>query len=326
VLDLITTSAMKWGNILARRAGTARLKRRRLGLAAGVLLFAGGLVVSLLSLPDVHREPRWELLAVVGLVGVPLTLAFNAAEYQVAAAVVGHRVPFVSALRVGTLAAAANFLPIPGAVLVRAHAIRKLGASYRKVALSAGVTTVAFIGAPCLVASLLLAAAGEIAFTVILAAAGFLLLGLALSLLTAEHGFQKGGRILVAAEARAVGALLVKAGRLYLILLAFGYDVGASQALTLAIGAVVGTALGIFPAGLGAAEAFAAALSPLVGLSAAVGFVANAVDRLISMIGLALAGGVIFLVERRRDSGLGPSSTLLEEDRSDSGGGSRAAS
>jgi hypothetical protein len=67
-----------------------------------------------------------------------------------------------------------NLLPIPGAVLVRVNAIQRLGASYRRIALSAGVTTVAFIGAPCLVASLLLAAAGEIAFTVILAAAGVL--------------------------------------------------------------------------------------------------------------------------------------------------------
>jgi uncharacterized membrane protein YbhN (UPF0104 family) len=314
MFDRIATSARTWGNLLARRAGTARLKRRRLGLAAGLLLFVGGVVVSLSRLPDVHREPRWELLALVALVGVPLTLAFNAAEYQVAAAVVGHRVPFISALRVGTLAAAANLLPIPGAVLVRANAIRRLGASYRRIALSAGVTTVAFIGAPCLVASLLLAASGEIAFTVILAAAGVLLLGLALGVLTVERGFREGGRILLAAEARAVGALLVKAGRLYLVLLAFHYDAGARQALTLAIGAVIGTALGFFPAGLGAAEALAAALSPLVGISAAVGFVANAIDRVISMIGLAIACSVIFLVERRRLSGLPRRSTPRKDE------------
>lgn len=296
--NLATAVARRLSEVLARRPGPGSAKRRRLGLAAALVLFIGGSILSVLGLPDVEQEPRWELLAVVALVGVPLTLGFNAAEYQVAAAVVAYRVPFLSALRVGVLAAAANLLPVPGAILVRAHAIRKLGASYGKIALATGVTGICFIGAPCLVASGVLAAAGEIAFAVVLAGAGLLLLALALAMLTVERGFQQGSRILVAAAARAVGALIVKAGRLYLILIAFGYEAGATQALTLTIGAVIATALGFFPAGLGAAEALAAALSPLVGLSAAVGFVASAVDRLISMAGLAVVGGVMLLRNR----------------------------
>jgi uncharacterized membrane protein YbhN (UPF0104 family) len=65
---------------------------------------------------------------------------------------------------------------------------------------------------------------------------------------------------------------------------------------------VIATTLGFFPGGLGAAEALAAAFSPLVGLSASVGFVVSAVDRLISMVGLAVIGVVAYVVVRRRET------------------------
>jgi uncharacterized membrane protein YbhN (UPF0104 family) len=269
-------------------------------MAAALLLFVGGSILGVVSLPRVEHEPRWELLAIVGLVGVPLTLVLNAAEYQVTAAILGYRVPFVPALRIGVLATAANMLPIPGAVLVRARAIRKLGASYGKIALSAGIVATCFIGTVCLLAGGVLVASGQLGVGWPLAGAGLLLLVFALATLVAERGPRQGVRLLFAAGARATGAILVKAVRLYLVLVALGYEAGVTQALTLTLAAVVVTALGFFPGGLGAAEVLSAALSPLVGLSAAVGFVASAVDRLISMFGLAVITGSVLLFDRRR--------------------------
>jgi uncharacterized membrane protein YbhN (UPF0104 family) len=276
-------------------------RRRRVGLAAALVLFVGGFILGVLNLPDVETEPRWELLAVVAFLGVPATLALNAAEYQVTAAIAGYRVPFLPALRVGVLATAANLLPLPGAVLVKAHAIRKLGGSYGKIARSTGAVAVCFLGTTGVMAGAVLLGAGKLAVGGILTAAGILLLALALALLASESGAQLGSRFLVAAVARAAGAIAVKAARLYLILVAFGYEAGATQAFTLTLAAVLATALGFFPAGLGVAEALAAALSPLVGLSAAVGFVASAVDRLISIVALAVISGVVLLVDRRRN-------------------------
>lgn len=269
-------------------------------MAAALLLFVGGSILGVVSLPRVEHEPRWELLAIVGLVGVPLTLVLNAAEYQVTAAILGYRVPFVPALRIGVLATAANMLPIPGAVLVRARAIRKLGASYGKIALSAGIVATCFIGTVCLLAGGVLVASGQLGVGWPLAGAGLLLLVFALATLVAERGPRQGVRLLFAAGARATGAILVKAVRIYLVLVALGYEAGVTQALTLTLAAVVVTALGFFPGGLGAAEVLSAALSPLVGLSAAVGFVASAVDRLISMFGLAVITASVLLFDRRR--------------------------
>lgn len=259
-----------------------------MGLLAALGLFIGGSILGVLSLPEVEQDPRWELLAVVALVGVPLTFALNAAEYQVTAAILGYRVPFVPALRVGVLATAANLLPIPGALLVRGHAIRRLGAPYGKIALSTGAVGLCFIGTACVIAGAVLVASGELTLGAVLLGAGLLLLALASAMLVSERGARTGMRLLLATVARATGAIAVKAGRLYLILLALGYEAGVTQALTLTLAAVIALALGFVPGGLGVAEALGAAFSPLVGLSAAVGFVASAVDRLISILGLGL--------------------------------------
>lgn len=284
---------------LARRAALEGGRGRRLGLAAALVLFVGGSILGVVSLPEVEQQPRWELLAIVGLVGLPLTLALNAAEYQVTAAILGYRVPFAPALRIGVFATAANLLPLPGAVLVRARGIRKLGGSYGKIALSAGIVAMCFIGTTCLLAGGVLLASGQLGVGSPLAAVGFVLLALAYAALAAECGLRQGMRLLLAAAARATGAIVVKAGRLYLVLVALGYDARATQALTLTVAAVVVTALGVFPGGVGATEVLSAALSPLVGLSSAVGFVASAVDRLISMVGLAVLAGSVLLLDRR---------------------------
>lgn len=291
-----------------------------MAFAAALVLFVGGFVLGVLNLPDVEREPRWELLTVVAVLGVPLTLAFNAAEYQVAAAIAAYRVPFASAFRVGVLSTAANMLPIPGAMLVRARAIRKLGGSYGRIAVSTGALAICFVGVTSMLASGLLVASGQAALGGVLAAAGLLLFAVALALLRAQRSSRQSLRLLLAGAVRAAGAIAVKAGRLYLILVAFGYEAGATQALTLTVAAVLATTLGFFPGGLGAAEAFAAALGPLVGLSAAVGFVASAVDRLISMLGLALIGGAIVLRDRRRPRAEGSTPELDPERAGDRAG------
>lgn len=283
-----------------RMRGAGGPKRRTLGLVAALVLFAGGSVLAFLNLPDVDQSPRWELLIVVGVVGVPLTLALNAAEYQVAAAIASYRVSFLSALRVGVLATAANLLPMPGAVLVRAHAIRQLGGTYRKIALSTGVVGICFLGTTCALTSVIFFVSGKPGLGGLLAAAGLVLLAIAFGALVAGRTIVQALALVLSAALRATGAIAVKAGRIYLVLLAFGYEAGLKQALTLTLAAVIVTVLGFLPAGLGGAEALAAAVSPLVGLSSAVGFAVSAVDRLISLLGLAIVVGSILFLDRRR--------------------------
>jgi uncharacterized membrane protein YbhN (UPF0104 family) len=92
-------------------------------------------------------------------------------------------------------------------------------------------------------------------------------------------------------------SILVKAARLYVILHALHYQVGMDQAMALTMAAVVSTASGFFPGGLGATELLSAAVSPLVGIPAAVGLLAAAIDRLIQLTLLGLLSGA--LLKRR---------------------------
>ena len=87
--------------------------------------------------------------------------------------------------------------------------------------------------------------------------------------------------------------MLTQAFRLFLVAAALRFDVSFAQASTLVIAAVSAAAIGFLPAGLGAREAIAAILSPIVGFPAAVGLVITAVDRVINLVILSVFGALV---------------------------------
>jgi len=80
-----------------------------------------------------------------------------------------------------------------------------------------------------------------------------------------------------------------------------GVDLTVTQALALSIAGAITVAIGFLPGGLGIREALIAALSPLIGLDLETGVLLGAVDRLVWLSALALAG-VGLAVSRRRTS------------------------
>jgi uncharacterized protein (TIRG00374 family) len=85
--------------------------------------------------------------------------------------------------------------------------------------------------------------------------------------------------------------VVLDAIRIYLCLAALGTDATFAQASAFAVASAAGSAVSIVPGGLGVREAVTAALAPAVGLAAAVGFLAAALNRLIGlpvMVPLAL--------------------------------------
>jgi uncharacterized membrane protein YbhN (UPF0104 family) len=85
------------------------------------------------------------------------------------------------------------------------------------------------------------------------------------------------------------------------------FNVSYGQTTTLVIATVAAAAIGFLPSGLGAREAIAALLAPIVGFPAAVGLVITAVDRLVALVVLSLMAGVVTLVTRRRRTTLAAS-------------------
>ena len=283
---------------LLNRILSARDKPRSPWLMiVAVVLFLVFTVVAFRHLPHIHKPVRWELLAIAGLVVVPVITVLNALEFRLMAHFAKHHPPMLEILQVTILGSAANLLPVPGAVVVRLANLRKAG-----VRVSRGLNLTAIIGLTWVGAACTLGGIAELwshlGFALVALAAGAGLLGLAVGLLAPI--LDPGTRIAGAVELLAIegGFVLMQAFRLFLVASALRFNVSYAQSTTLVIAAVSAAAIGFLPAGLGAREAIAAALSPIVGLGAAVGLVITAVDRIVNLLVLLVFAGVVTLATR----------------------------
>ena len=268
-------------------------------LAGAVVLFVGATVLAARDLPHVHAHRHVVLLVLLGVIGVPASTLVNAAEYVAAGRALGHRLGPLHAARVSTVATAANLLPIPGALVVRARALRGLGTNYKRSLSVLGSIGVIWLGTTGVLAGIVLLIDGEhvalglafVAGGVVSCAGAYALLRVPLSDTDARHWF---GRF-VLIEIASVG---VYAMRFVLVLRGLGFHAAWSETFTLTIATSAASAVGVLPGGLGLREVLAAALAPLVGLPAAVALFAVSVDRIIGLVVLALMSGILLLLGR----------------------------
>lgn len=267
-------------------------------LALAVAIFAGAAVFGLRSLPSISTGIRWQFFALAGLLGVPLTIATNTGEYLWMASISGSRVRLLDALRVSILASAANLLPIPGAVMVRAQALKNLGSSYRRAFSSTAIVGIAWIATTLSIAGLL---QGSRSLGLSVALVGGGIVGLTASAFATramtDAGPSQRFAILVAIES---GAVLAGGLRLFLVLKGLGIETSFAAAVALTIGITIASAVGFLPGGLGLRELVAGAVAPVVGLAAAAGLLATAVDRVVGLIVNALMAGAVLLPKSGR--------------------------
>lgn len=276
----------------ARRHLTRRTpaQQRALLVVAG-LVFVAAAAVALRNLPD-DLDPHWLGLVLVGTAGPLLTVALNGAEFVVQGSLLGRRTPFAEAVRISVLATAANLLPLPGSAIVRTQALS--GEGYRRAAGSTIVVAVAWLGCTAGVAAVLYGAVGDAwAVTGALAAVAAGAIGGTWVFVRRAAPPAGTAPVFVRLLAVETATALVGAARFYLTIRVLGFDVTPGQAVALTLAGVVASATGIFPAGIGIREALAGAVSPLVGLSASVGVVAAAVDRVAGLVVLAVLTGIL---------------------------------
>ncbi len=77
--------------------------------------------------------------------------------------------------------------------------------------------------------------------------------------------------------------VFMDSARIYFCFAALGVHASFAQASGLAVAGVLGSAVSIVPAGLGIREGVSAAISPIVGLEAALGFIAVFLNRLVGL-------------------------------------------
>lgn len=296
-LSRIISALSRW---FGRRNVRRSPRVERVLLLVAALAFGIGAYVAYRHLPDIESRVRWVPLALVAALGPPATVLTSAAEYQVSARLLRHRVPLWEATRVSVLATAANLLPVPGSPLVRMRALRQLGSTYRGAFSSTALVGLAWIGVTGLLVGGASAVVGRLAFGSVLLATGVVATGLAYGALRLRRP-SEAGALIWAVLGVEVATVLVAGARFILVLRGLGVDASFAQAIALTIAGVTASLIGFFPGGLGIRELIAAGIGPLVGLSAAVGLLSAAVNRLIESLVLLPLSLFFFLVVRRRD-------------------------
>lgn len=261
-------------------------------LLVAAAVFVGGAVLSWRSLDLDPGEVVWWPVVVVGLVLVPATVAVNVAELVALGRAASVRIGAREGIRVVLVATAANFLPIPGAAAVRVQAFTARGASLGAATAVNVLGALAWVSVALVVAGLAglaLAPIGAVLFLV----GGLVGVGVTWSLLVRWRGASP--RAAAAVFAAELATVIGHALRLGLVLVALRASASAAQVLVLGANGPLAAAAGIFPSGLGLAEAIGAALAELVALAPAAGFAATALNRVLGVAvtaPLALAFGV----------------------------------
>jgi hypothetical protein len=269
---------------------------RRYGLAVALLVFAGGLIWSLASLPDLDHRISWAPLLLLLVIGAPVGTLLNSVEMYAISRIAGGPMTWRTSFELTVYTSAANMLPLPGGAMAKLAAMKVHGVGYRRGTAMILLSSAIWGGLAFLYSGAALLWLGQATV-----AAGFALAG-AFLLALCVFGFAR------FAQWRLVGILAlmrlisfpIEAFRYMLALIAVGASVGFLQSSIFVVASFIASAIVFAPSGLGVGETVAALLSSLVGIGAAVGFVAAAVGRAVRLTGLSLMAGALMIVNGRK--------------------------
>lgn len=256
----------------------------RAALVCATVFLVAGLWYSINLQPQVlHDLVLWPV-AILILIGVPLTILLNAVEFGILARLGRVRVPMVKVLEVTVLGSAANLLPLPGSTLVRIAALKAGGASLFKGTSGTIVVGVIWVSVAFgYSGAWMLGISNDLVAYLFLAIGALVFLGCVIWWRVLEGGYF----LLLCMLVTRLLLVIADSARLYLCFAALGVDASFAQASGLAVAAVLGSAVSIVPAGLGVREGVAAAISPVVGLAASLGFLSAFLNRLVGLAVIA---------------------------------------
>ncbi len=288
--------------LLERRAQPLpdRYRRPLLAIATVALIVAmawawnrAGLTVDDLS---------WKPLVALALIAAPASLLLKAAEFIVAARIAGQQPGPRLAMETAVVSSAANLLPLPGSLLVTVKALADGGAGYGGAVAASAVPGIAWLGITGVVGGSALVIEGAAAVGLIVLIGG-LVAFVGTGAVFHSTGPSNGRPALVLAILLVeTGWLAVSGLRFTLAAAVIGVDLTLPQALALSVAGAITVAIGFFPGGLGVREALIAALSPLIGLDLETGVLLGAVDRVVWLGFLALAGAGLALSRQRTNT------------------------
>jgi hypothetical protein len=124
---------------------------------------------------------------------------------------------------------------------------------------------------------------------------GFLLVAIVGALICFTIGRKIGTSRRVAAKAVGLRILTViyETVNFVVIFAAIGVSIAPQQAAVLVVSGFIAMALTVFPSGFGVKEAIVALISPLVGIASAVGFLAAATARIVSLAWMIVVAVIV---------------------------------
>jgi len=285
-----------YNRLLALKAMAARWRRPLLLLALGA--FAIGCYFSVrssgIAAEDVEPLPFAALLCVF----IPATIAYSSVNMMLMGRASGYPIGFATGVRVSAFAQVAEILPLPGGAMVRTLALMKAGlAPARSIEL---VLAFALLWIACggIGAGIALARFGMPADAVV--AASVVSVAAIAGWLAWRYDF---ATAMAAAGLRIAGMGLFCV-RLALAFAAIGIPMAWIDAAPFAFVSILGTASGIFPAGLGITEALSALVALGSEVDPAKAFLAAALSRMTGFgVNMLLAAWFVLRDGRSRKQG-----------------------
>lgn len=229
----------------------------------------------------------WAWVIALLVVGVPLAIGVLTSEQHVSTKLAAVDVGLPSSFKTAVAASAANYLPIPGAAIVRIGALSKAGSGAGRattVAASLGVIWLA-VTAVATVPGLLIAERWVVAIAA--TTGGLATLIAALTVLRGRYRLP--ARILALSVAVVVVKVAINGLTIYMGLRAVGAVVSPWTALLVSASGVIASALGIAPGGLGIREFFSGVLAAIGGVDPALATLGTVVERAVMTVGLGAA-------------------------------------
>jgi len=266
----------------------------RLALAVALVLFAASIAFAVSDLPDLDGKIRVVPLVAFAIVGVPLTLVTNSEEYRISARILGHRVSFLDGVRVSIIASAANWLPIPGSLVVRTASLKGLGARTTRALSVNAITGIAWLGTTLLLCGTVIAVASSPWLWCAVFVGAAMLALVSLYVHRAQPGPQ--ARYLTATLlAIELASVFVTAGRFALLSMALGVSANAEQMFALTASVVVASSVGFLPSGLGLREVLGGVFGGATGLDSAFGVLAVAIYAIVGQAVYAVLALMLLL-------------------------------
>lgn len=233
------------------------------------------------------------------LVALPALIGLNATEFHLMGRLCGARIGARQAIETSVMAGAANMLPLPGGVITRTAVLRGLGVDIGTGALANLVFGGLWLALALAVSGFFLIRAGARALGGLFLAAG-LCGALMLALLARRMG--AGGGLLAGIVGTRLAAIMLESIRYYWALVGLGFLATLESGAVLSAASAMGSAVSLVPAGLGVREVASAALARAASIDPGGAFLAAALLRMVTLLGLLVLSGCFALLARRRSA------------------------